>query len=297
MNLLYIIHRYQKIKSMSSEERKKILPRACLMGGKAAPGYFTAKTIIKLANSIAAVINNDPDVSSLLKVVYLPNYNVSSAQIIIPASDISQHISTAGTEASGTSNMKFVMNGGLIIGTFDGANIEIAEECGADTMFTFGALEPDVEKIREKARGGSYHIDGRLRSVFDELKKGRFSLGDGEFHGEVCSIVDRLQNNGSGHNGDFYLVCYDFPSYCDAQDKVDKTYNDPKLWWSLSIKAAASMGKFSTDRSMRDYRDNIWHIKEAARPDPREEESAVNMNEEGTHYSVAPQEKGKSGKK
>eukprot|EP00916_Digyalum_oweni_P006678 GHVL01011391.1.p1 GENE.GHVL01011391.1~~GHVL01011391.1.p1 ORF type:complete len:210 (+),score=21.67 GHVL01011391.1:227-856(+) len=125
----------------------------------------------------------------------------------------------------------------------------------------------------------------------------RFSLGDGEFHGEVCSIVDRLQNNGSGHNGDFYLVCYDFPSYCDAQDKVDKTYNDPKLWWSLSIKAAASMGKFSTDRSMRDYRDNIWHIKEAARPDPREEESAVNMNEEGTHYSVAPQEKGKSGKK
>ncbi|CDJ59825.1 glycogen phosphorylase family protein, putative, partial [Eimeria maxima] len=150
LNIIYIIHRYLTIKRMQPAERVNIQPRASLIGGKAAPGYYTAKTIIKLANSVAQVVNNDPDVDKYLKVVFLPNYNVSNAQVIIPASDISQHISTAGTEASGTSNMKFVMNGGIILGTLDGANIEIREEGGDDTMFIFGAKEHEVDAIRER---------------------------------------------------------------------------------------------------------------------------------------------------
>merc|ERR1719158_485833 len=141
------------IKQASPAERARIQKRTTLIGGKAAPGYVNAKIIIKLINNIAEIVNNDPDVSPYLKVAFVPNYSVSVAQNIVPASDISEHISTAGTEASGTSNMKFVMNGGLIIGTMDGANIEIREEGGADTMFIFGCLEDQVEGIKARARG------------------------------------------------------------------------------------------------------------------------------------------------
>jgi len=149
MNILYIIHRYLQIKDTPAHERShKFVPRVVMIGGKAAPGYANAKGIIKLANFVANKINNDHDVGDLLKVVYLPNYNVSSAQIIIPGSELSQHISTAGTEASGTSNMKFVMNGALIIGTMDGANVEIAEEIGAHNMFVFGANVAEVDQFR-----------------------------------------------------------------------------------------------------------------------------------------------------
>jgi starch phosphorylase len=151
MNILYVVHRYLIIKDTPAHERKsKFVPRVVMIGGKAAPGYFNAKGIIKLINSVAAKINNDHDIGDLLKVVFLPNYNVSSAQIIIPGSELSQHISTAGTEASGTSNMKFVMNGSLIIGTMDGANVEIAEEIGQNNMFVFGANVKEVDTfIRE----------------------------------------------------------------------------------------------------------------------------------------------------
>lgn len=139
LNILYVIHRYLKIKEMTPEERKSVVARTVMFGGKAAPGYYNAKCIIQLINAVSNVVNNDEQTKSLLKVIFLPNYSVSNAQIIIPASDISQHISTAGTEASGTSNMKFVMNGGLILGTMDGANVEIYEEVKEENIFIFGA--------------------------------------------------------------------------------------------------------------------------------------------------------------
>jgi len=200
----------------------------------------------------------------------LPNYNVSNAQIIIPASDISQHISTAGTEASGTSNMKFVMNGGLILGTLDGANIEIREEGGDDTMFIFGLKEYEVADIREKAKHGNYSIDHRLEEVFDWIKGGNLACGDHQANEEFCGFIERLCNNGFGHNGDYYLLCYDFPDYCRAQEDVDKAYANKEEWLKLTIKASASMGKFSTDRSIWEYASKIWNIDPCERPAPDE---------------------------
>ena len=150
MNILYVIYRYLTIKEMSPEERKGVVPRTVMFAGKAAPAYITAKHIIKLINEVSNVINNDGETKSLLKVVFLPNYNVSNAEIIIPASELSQHISTAGTEASGTSNMKFVMNGGLILGTMDGANVEIYQEVGAENIFIFGARVEEIDKLKDR---------------------------------------------------------------------------------------------------------------------------------------------------
>lgn len=268
MNALYVVHRYLTIKAMTPKERSKVVPRSVLVGGKAAPGYFTAKAIIKLFNSISHVVNSDPDVQGLLKVVFLPNYNVSNAQMIIPASDLSEHISTAGTEASGTSNMKFVMNGGLIIGTMDGANVEIREECGGETMFIFGALEHEVEHIRAKARQGDYPIDPRLEKVFNAIKGGMFSMNDIQAQREFEGLVDSLKRNGGGHCSDHYLVCHDFPSYCDAQARVDAMYQDRPKWLSMSIQAAACSGKFSTDRTIAEYASRIWNLKSMERPAP-----------------------------
>ena len=152
MNALYIAHRYLMIKEAKPEERKKFVPRTSMIGGKAAPGYYSAKRIIKFINCLSETINNDKEVSDYLKLVFLPNYNVSNAQVIIPAAELSQHISTAGTEASGTSNMKFCFNGGIIIGTLDGANVEIAQEVGNDNIFIFGAKVEEIDGLRDKVR-------------------------------------------------------------------------------------------------------------------------------------------------
>merc|ERR1712176_420294 len=194
MNELYLIQRYMMIKKASPAERSKIMKRTSIIGGKAAPAYIRAKTIIKLINNIAKVVNNDPDVAPYLKVAFIPNYSVTVAEHVVPASDISEHISTAGTEASGTSNMKFVMNGGLIIGTMDGANIEIREEGGDDTMFIFGCLEDQIPEIKKKATQGNYPIDPRMQHVFDVVKSGKFSLGDDQAHAEFCALIDTLCN-------------------------------------------------------------------------------------------------------
>merc|ERR1712193_439799 len=177
------------IKRTPAGQRGKFQKRFCFFGGKAAPGYVNAKIIIKLIGNIAEVVNNDPDVSPYMKVCFVPNYSVTVAQWVVPASDISQHISTAGTEASGTSNMKFVMNGGLIIGTMDGANIEIREEGGVDTMFIFGCLEDQVESIKSLASQGHYPIDRRMEEVFQVLRCGEFSLGDKTATQEFTSLV------------------------------------------------------------------------------------------------------------
>lgn len=176
------------------------------------------------------------NVCLVFQVIFLPNYNVSNAMIIIPADDISHQISTAGTEASGTSNMKFVMNGGLLLGTLDGANVEIRQECGEDTMFLFGATEDEVDKIRQQAQAGNYPIDRRLMDVFDWIRGGNLSLGSQDAQREFTEIVDRLCNNGGGHNGDFYLVCHDFSDFCRAQDEVDAVYKDQTKWTKLCIK-------------------------------------------------------------
>merc|ERR1712048_1304294 len=268
LNALYLIYRYMQIKKASPADRAKIQKRVSIIGGKAAPAYIRAKTIIKLINNIAEVVNNDPDVSPYLKVAFVPNYSVTVAENICPASDISEHISTAGTEASGTSNMKFVMNGGLIIGTMDGANIEIREEGGADTMFIFGCLEDQIPEIKNKAKAGNYPIDPRMQEVFDEVKNGKFSLGDDQAHSEFCALIDTLCNiTAAGTwDGDKYLLITDFPSYIDAQNRVDATYADKRTWCKLSIEAATSMAKFSTDRTIREYAEVIWGVKESKRP-------------------------------
>jgi starch phosphorylase len=270
LNAFYLIHRYLQIKGTPAHQRDKFQRRFSFFGGKAAPGYVNAKIIIKLIGNISEVVNNDPDVNHYLKVCFVPNYSVTVAQWVVPASDLSQHISTAGTEASGTSNMKFVMNGGLIIGTMDGANIEIREEGGDDTMFIFGCLEDQVQGITSKARNGHYPIDSRMQEVFEVIRRGDFSLGDKTATAEFNSLIQKLTNTieAGTWNGDKYLLCADFPSYCDAQELVDKTYADKQKWTSLSIQAACGMAKFSTDRTIREYAEQIWEIPPAPRPLP-----------------------------
>ena len=195
LNIFGVIHRYMAIKAMSPEQRKKLAPRVSIFGGKAAPGYWMAKTIIHLINKVGEVVNADSDVGDLLKVVFLEDYNVSKAEIIIPASDISEHISTAGTEASGTSNMKFVLNGGLIIGTLDGANIEITREIGEQNIFLFGNLSEDVEDLRHHHFYGDYQMNSELVKVFDFIKKGTFG-DESSFGALISGIVE---------HGDYYL--------------------------------------------------------------------------------------------
>merc|ERR1712000_229848 len=211
LNIFGVIHRYLALKAMSPEERKKQLPRVSIFGGKAAPGYWMAKQIIHLINAVGSVVNKDEEIGDLLKVIFLEDYNVSKAEIITPASDISEHISTAGTEASGTSNMKFVLNGGLIIGTCDGANIEITREIGDSNIFLFGNLAEDVEDLRHAHNYGSHTIDPDLNKVFDEMEKGTFGTPH-DFSGMVAAVR---------HHGDYYLVSDDFHSYIETHKLVD----------------------------------------------------------------------------
>ncbi|KAG9245749.1 putative glycogen phosphorylase [Calycina marina] len=251
MNIFGVIHRYLTIKAMGAEERKKLAPRVSIFGGKAAPGYWMAKTIVHLVNSVGAVVNNDKDVGDLLKVIFLEDYNVSKAEIIVPASDISEHISTAGTEASGTSNMKFVLNGGLIIGTCDGANIEITREIGAENIFLFGNLSEDVEDLRHAHTYGNRDMDADLAKVFEAIKGNMF--GDAN---SFSALVGAVENH-----GDYYLVSDDFHSYITTQDMVDEAYRDQDEWVSKTIISVARMGFFTSDRCINEYAESIWNIE------------------------------------
>ena len=251
MDILYCIHRYLTIKKMTKDQKNKLNKKISFFGGKAAPGYALAKNVIKLINMVANVVNNDKDVSPYYKIVFLPDYKVSAAQIIIPAADISEHISTAGLEASGTSCMKFVMTGSIIIGTHDGANIEIAEEVGEDHIFFFGKEVNDVTRIREELRKGKRnYISPMLRECFDALYKNRF--GDTKF---IHDYISGLENG-----GDFYLACHDFDEYVKTQDKIDVEYQKKDTWDWKCIENICNMGFFSSDRSIQDYADNIWGI-------------------------------------
>ena len=258
LNILGVIHRYLTIKAMSAEERKKLAPRVSIFGGKAAPGYWMAKTVIHLVCSVGEVVNNDKDVGDLLKVIYIEDYNVSKAEIITPASDISEHISTAGTEASGTSNMKFVLNGGLIIGTCDGANIEITREIGESNIFLFGNLAEDVEDLRHAHTYGNFKLDPDLAKVFDSIKSGRF--GDANRFSALCSSIT--------DQGDYYLVSDDFNSYIKTHALVDEAYKDQDAWLDKCITSVSRMGFFSSDRCIQEYADMIWNVEPLV-PDQR----------------------------
>ncbi|KAK1827623.1 family 35 putative glycosyltransferase [Podospora conica] len=254
MNIFGVIHRYLTLKSLSPAERKKFLPRVSIFGGKAAPGYWMAKQIIHLINSVGSVVNNDKDIGDLLKVVFLEDYNVSKAELIIPASDISEHISTAGTEASGTSNMKFVLNGGLIIGTCDGANIEITREIGENNIFLFGNLAEDVEDLRHSHNYGSHTIDPDLAKVFEAIEKGTF--GDSkDFAGMITAVRD---------HGDYYLVSDDFHSYVETHALVDEAYKNQEEWITKCITSVSRMGFFTSDRCINEYAEGIWNIEPLA---------------------------------
>jgi starch phosphorylase len=254
LNILGVIHRYLTIKALPAAERSKVNPRVVLFAGKAAPGYWMAKLIIRLIVNVGKVINSDPDVKGLLTVLFLPDYSVSLAELLIPASDISEHISTAGTEASGTSNMKFCLNGGLLLGTVDGANIEIAEEAGEENVFFFGHLTPAVEDLRYQHRYHPVPVEEKspaLAAVLNDIMSGRYGEA-----GIWESFVNTIRQ------GDFYLISDDFDSYLQAQKMVDDAYQkDPKEWIKKSINTSARMGKFSSDRAIGTYAEEIWNIE------------------------------------
>lgn len=253
MNAISLIHRYATIKAASPEERAAMVPRMSLLGGKAASAYYMAKKIVALVNAIARKINNDPDVGDLLKVVFLPNYNVSEAEVIIPAAEVSQHISTAGTEASGTSNMKFALNGSLIIGTMDGANIEIADNTGVENLFIFGVDAEDVPRLRQE-RKDFKDYDPRWTAALKMVKDGEF--GDADY---FADLVDSVNDMTKGN--DWFLLANDFATYMDAQDEIDNLYRDQEEWTRRSILYTASNGFFSSDRTIQQYADEIWSVK------------------------------------
>ena len=271
MNCLYCIYRYLTIKKMSHDDRQKVTKRVTFFGGKAAPGYALAKNVIKLVNMVANVVNNDPDVNPYYKIVFLPDYKVSSAQIIIPAADISQHISTAGMEASGTSCMKFVMTGSIILGTHDGANIEIADKVGEDHIYFFGRKVDEVNKIRNDLRNGKRnYVGSRLKECFDCIYNNRF--------GNTQFMHDYL--NGMINGGDYYLVCHDFYDYLEAQEKIDKDYQDKDSWDRKCVENICHMGFFSSDRSIRDYANDIWNVvaMEVPKPSLTKEEHLISTS-------------------
>ena len=251
LNVLHVITLYNRIRA----GEQGLTPRTVIFGGKAAPGYWMAKQIIRLINDVAHVVNNDPAIGEQLKVVFYPNYDVSSAEILFPGSDLSEQISTAGTEASGTGNMKMALNGALTIGTLDGANVEIKEEVGDDNIFIFGLTTPEVATT--KANGYNprdyYHNNVALKQVLDMIGSGFFSPDE---HGRYQTIVDNLLNN-----GDNYLLLADYASYIATQEEVGKLYQDQEEWSRRAILNVARMEKFSSDRAIGEYAKNIWNVK------------------------------------
>jgi len=251
LQVLHIVSLYRSIKS---DPALAVQPRTFIFGGKAAPGYHLAKLMIKLITAVGDVINRDPDVHNRLRVVFLPNFNVTNGQLVYPAADLSEQISTAGKEASGTGNMKFCMNGALTIGTLDGANIELREEIGAENFFLFGLSAQEVYAL--KARGyrpmDYYSGNQRLREVIDLIRSGFFSRGDTEL---FRPLIDGLMHY------DPYMLFADFQSYIAAQAEVSEAYADGERWTRMSILNTARSGKFSSDRTVREYCADIWRAK------------------------------------
>ena len=250
LNVLHVIHLYIQIKNGHTENWT---PRNVLIGGKAAPGYHMAKLLIKLVNNVAEIVNADPDVNSKLKLAFLPNYNVSAMEVIAPGTDLSEQISTAGKEASGTGNMKFMMNGAITIGTYDGANIEILEQVGEDNFFLFGLKADEVAEMQKHYNPQSFiDKDSDLKAVMNLLESGHFNLFEPDiFHDLIASVR-------SSH--DHWLTLADFRSYIDAQEQAAACYRDQESWIQKSILNTACSGFFSTDRTMREYNEEIWKL-------------------------------------
>ncbi|EDW44535.1 GM23707, partial [Drosophila sechellia] len=251
LNCLHIITLYNRIKK---DPTANFTPRTIMIGGKAAPGYYVAKQIIKLICAVGNVVNNDPIVGDKLKVIFLENYRVTLAEKIMPAADLSEQISTAGTEASGTGNMKFQLNGALTIGTLDGANVEMAEEMGLDNIFIFGMTVDEVEALKKKGYNAYdyYNANPEVKQVIDQIQGGFFSPGNPN---EFKNIADILLKY------DHYYLLADYDAYIKAQDLVSKTYQNQAKWLEMSINNIASSGKFSSDRTIAEYAREIWGVE------------------------------------
>lgn len=252
LNALHVITMYNRIKESPNSD---FVPRTVIFAGKAAPGYYMAKLIIKLINSVADVVNNDPQVRDKLRVLFLRNYAVSNAEKIIPAADLSEQISTAGTEASGTGNMKFALNGALTIGTLDGANVEIREEVGDDNIFIFGLDAEGVTSLKKSGYNPFYYYNNNheLARVINQIQNGFFSRSQADL---FRPIVDSLL-----YQGDTYMLFADYESYVKCQERVSEAYRDRDKWAKMSIYNTAGMGKFSTDRTIAEYASDIWNIR------------------------------------
>jgi starch phosphorylase len=252
LNVLHIIAAYNRIRNNPKDD---VTPRTFIFSGKAAPGYHQAKLIIKLINSVAEVVNNDPVIAGRIKVVFVENYSVSIAEKLIPAADLSEQISTAGMEASGTGNMKFALNGALTIGTLDGANVEIKEEVGEENIFIFGLTADEVTKLKYSGYNPReyFHKNIELRKVMEMIDGGIFCPEQPElFQPIVKSLLD---------HGDQYLLMADFDEYAKCQENVSATFKDREKWLTMSILNVARMGKFSSDRTIRQYAEEIWNVK------------------------------------
>jgi len=251
LNVLHIITLYQRLRR---NPQLDIVSRCFIFGGKAAPGYHMAKLMIRLINGVADAVNSDSIVGGRLKVVFFPDFNVKNAHFIYPAADLSEQISTAGKEASGTGNMKFMMNGALTIGTLDGANVEIREEVGADNFFLFGLIADEVERVKREGYRPSDYADGNaeLREALDLVAGGHFSHGDREM---FRPLVENLLHS------DPFLVLADYADYVACQERVSAAWTDPKRWTRMSILNTARSGKFSSDRAIREYCDEIWNVQ------------------------------------
>jgi starch phosphorylase len=252
MAALHVATLYNRLKENPDLD---ITPRTVIFGGKAAPGYAMAKLHIKLINSIGEIVNNDPDVNGKLKCVFLENYRVTLAEMMIPAADLSEQISTAGMEASGTGNMKFALNGALTIGTLDGANVEIKEEVGDDNIFIFGLTVEEVDELRNQGYNpwDYYNANYELKTVLDQIRTGFFCPEDPTL---FQPIIDALL-----HKGDYFMVLADYEAYVKKQEEVDELYKDQSEWNRKAILNVARIGKFSSDRTIQDYNDEIWRTK------------------------------------
>jgi starch phosphorylase len=251
LNVLHIITLYNRLRNGT---RLEVPPRCCIFGGKAAPGYRMAKLIIQLINGVAEVVNNDPAVGGQLKVVFFPDFNVKNSQVIYPAADLSEQISTAGMEASGTGNMKFMVNGAVTIGTLDGANVEIREEAGADNFFLFGLTVEQVQRVRHEGYRPTRALERNpeLAEALEMIAGGTFSHGDTEI---FRPLIDNLRNS------DPFLVLADYADYVACQERVGSAWQNGEHWARMSILNTARSGKFSSDRAVREYCDDIWNVK------------------------------------